>query len=506
MEKSVIDMSCQANDIDKPEIVIAFVAAVGTDISHFANLISQELSLYDYCTEEIRVSKQFLDLLNEPPEKATKLQEIEHYMTLGNEVRKVTENNAALAYSAITLINQRREELSNKKNEPLNKHAWLVRSLKHPEEVKTLREAYGDSLYIIGIHSDEEVRERNLKKLKRRADDKGFVDKLIRRDEDELEGHGQHTSDTFHLSDFFIDSGATLDKNKYDIERVFQLIFDNPFLTPTFDEYAMFMAFSASTRSADLSRQVGAVIAKDENIISTGANDVPRASGGLYWPINTKSHGVIDEEHGRDYMVGYDSNRKVLDEIIEDLLKKLKIENSEENRKIVKSSKLGDITEYGRVVHAEMEAILSCGRTNNTTVGTTLYCTTFPCHNCAKHIIASGIMKVVYVEPYSKSRALEFHKDSVTTSKRSDEKVFFSPFVGVGPKNFLNFFSLKLGSGAVVKRKDKNTGNKLSWSKEFAKLRIEPDVMNYLSNEETSLHIAKETLEKYDQASQKNGE
>ncbi|WP_198677702.1 anti-phage dCTP deaminase [Pseudidiomarina homiensis] len=495
----------QNADIDKPEIVIAFVAAVGTDINHFSNLITQELSLYDYRTEEVRISRQFLELLSQPPNNATKLQEVDHYMTLGNRVRKLTENNAALAYSAITLINKRRKELSTEEA-PLNRYAWLIRSLKHPEEVKALREAYGDSLYIIGIHSDEKVRKKNLEKLRKKADQDGFVDKLIKRDEDELEGHGQHTSDTFHLSDFFIDSGETLDKNKYDIERVFELIFDNPFLTPTFDEYAMFMAFSASTRSADLSRQVGAVIAKDENIISTGANDVPRASGGLYWPINTKSHGVIDEDQGRDYKVGYDSNRKVLDEIIADLLVKLKIENSEENKEIIKSSKLGDITEYGRVVHAEMEAILSCGRTNNTTVGTTLYCTTFPCHNCAKHIIASGIMKVFYVEPYSKSRALEFHKDSVTTCKKKGDKVLFAPFVGVGPKNFLNFFSLKLGSGAVVRRKDKNTGKKLSWSKESAKLRIEPDVMNYLTNEEFALHIASETLDKYNKACQNEGE
>ncbi|MDN3612645.1 hypothetical protein QWZ16_23945 [Vibrio ostreicida] len=26
----------------------------------------------------------------------------------------------------------------------------------------------------------------------------------------------------------------------------------------------------------------------------------------------------------------------------------------------------------------------------------------FPCHNCAKHIVASGIKRVVYVEPYPK--------------------------------------------------------------------------------------------------------
>ena len=44
-----------------------------------------------------------------------------------------------------------------------------------------------------------------------------------------------------------------------------------PYVTPLFDEFAMFMAFAAALRSADLSRQVGAVVGKSNEIISTGA-------------------------------------------------------------------------------------------------------------------------------------------------------------------------------------------------------------------------------------------
>ncbi|MCZ5321339.1 hypothetical protein O5699_00900 [Escherichia coli] len=63
------------------------------------------------------------------------------------------------------------------------------------------------------------------------------------------------------------------------------MLFGNPFITPTFDEYAMYMAFSSALRSADLSRQVGAVLAKNYAIMSTGANDVPKSGGGLYLAI-----------------------------------------------------------------------------------------------------------------------------------------------------------------------------------------------------------------------------
>jgi deoxycytidylate deaminase len=71
-----------------------------------------------------------------------------------------------------------------------------------------------------------------------------------------------------------------------------------------------------------------------------------------------------------------------------------------------------NLTEFGRDVHAEMSAIVSAARRGTSTEGAYLYCTTFPCHNCAKHIIAAGIRQVVYVEPYAKSFAAEFHLDS----------------------------------------------------------------------------------------------
>jgi deoxycytidylate deaminase len=77
-----------------------------------------------------------------------------------------------------------------------------------------------------------------------------------------------------------------------------------------------------------------------------------------------------------------------------------------------------DITEFGRPVHAEMEAILSCARIGISPKMGTLYCTTFPCHNCAKHIVAAGIKRVVYVEPYPKSKAEKLHSDSLNTGQK----------------------------------------------------------------------------------------
>ncbi|MBF4222540.1 cytidine deaminase, partial [Vibrio anguillarum] len=129
-------------------------------------------------------------------------------------------------------------------------------------------------------------------------------------------------------------------------------------VTPTFDEFAMFMAFSSSLRSADLSRQVGAVMTKNKNIIATGANDIPQAGGGLYWPeYDSKGERIVDKEGGRDWKRGYDSNAHEKKMIINDILDTLPDdEHKEPLRKLLSTSRIKDITEYGRVVHAEMEA------------------------------------------------------------------------------------------------------------------------------------------------------
>jgi deoxycytidylate deaminase len=153
-------------------------------------------------------------------------------------------------------------------------------------------------------------------------------------------------------------------------------------------------------------------------------------------------------------------------------------------RPVLKDSRIGDLTEFGRVVHAEMEALLSCARNNCSCRGATLYGTTFPCHNCAKHIIAAGITRVVFVEPYPKSKAVEFHSDSLVLGFSEQERaVRFEPFVGVGPRRFFDLFSMGLSSGYPVVRKEKRTGNVIEWKPENARLRLQLMPLSYLQLE-----------------------
>ena len=270
------------------------------------------------------------------------------------------------------------------------------------------------------------------------------------------------------------------------VSRLVELLFGNPFISPNFDEYAMFMAYASSLRSADLSRQIGAVIARENEILSMGANDCPRAGGGLYWPV-LREHGKYeDEADGRDYMRGCDSNKIEQQKIINELLSTFEIEATEENIKKAKDSGIGDLTEYGRVVHGEMEALLACARNNISCRNATLYATTFPCHNCAKHIIAAGIKRVVYIEPYPKSKAFDFYTAEISDAVYNDRKVVFEPFTGVGPQRFMDLFAVSSTRWYARKRKNKE-GQKLDWKRETAELRNSAALLNYLDAEQTAL-------------------
>ena len=126
----------------------------------------------------------------------------------------------------------------------------------------------------------------------------------------------------------------------------------------TWDEYFMGVAMLAARRSKDPNTQVGACIVSPENIIiSTGYNGLP--------------NGCSDDEYpwGRD----------------------------------------GEETKYPYVVHAELNAILNAnGRDLR---GSRLYVALFPCNECAKAIIQSGIREVLYLsDKYAESPATQASK------------------------------------------------------------------------------------------------
>ena len=124
----------------------------------------------------------------------------------------------------------------------------------------------------------------------------------------------------------------------------------------SWDSYFMGIAKLVRERSEDPCCKVGACIVKDNKIISTGYNGMPSRS----------EHGIYPWAKGDP--------------------------DPTKNK-------------YFYVVHAELNAILNSERSLK---GSTLYVTKFPCNECAKAIIQSGISKVIFTDDISLET---LHKD-----------------------------------------------------------------------------------------------
>lgn len=467
------------------ELVLGLVGAVGTELDKIVADLIGRLKLFNYDACEVHVSDQIIPQ-TEKPDQETEYQRITRGMNDGDAARKNSGDNAILALGAASWISLQRTLDDRGQPERSPRKAYIIRSLKHPAEVGALRQIYPLDFYLIGVHSDKDRRraffigQHNMKEKE--------ADELIARDENENLPYGQRVTDTFHLSDFFVRLESDDDEVRHNLWRFLDVLFGDPYKTPTFDEYAMFLAFVSSMRSSSMARQVGAVVTKNNEILATGANDCPQFGGGLYWPqYNPATKDIEDKEGGRDHTLGKDANKAEQKEIIDEIVEAVKGIDEIALRKVLRDSRISDLTEFGREVHAEMEALLACARNRTSSRDGALYTTTFPCHNCAKHIIGAGIKRVVYIEPYQKSKAPEFHKDAMMVGFSDKDKrenlVQFEPFVGFGPRHFLDFFSVQLGSGYPLRRRTKGDITVVNWKRDTAQLRLQMIPISYIDYE-----------------------
>lgn len=441
----------------RTELVVALTSAVGTDLGPTVEVLSNYLHQdYGYRVVPIKISDILGDgtlNLETPIERESKFSRYVSLMDAGTEARDKFGDDA-LARLTVWNIDGKRTATTSAAGDPLAQ-AYLVHQLKHPAEVDLLRQVYGPGFFVIGVFASAESREGRLREVQRMTAEQAR--ELSKKDFDEIgKDRGQKSSKTFQKADVFVQAEG----DPKELQRFVDLVFGDPFKTPRRDEYAMFMAHAASLRSAELGRQVGAAIfSRTGELIGVGANEVPAPGGGLYWPREDMPRGLSD---GRDFaLLGHDSNHRRRILLVDDVLKLLELRQDDPHRKDVEG-RLSNLTEYGRAVHAEMEALISCTRTGVGVRGGTLYTTTFPCHNCARHVIASGIRRVVFIEPYPKSLASDLHEDAILLASPGqrelpdhcdDPRMFLEPFVGVGPRRYVDLFSTSLSSGHQVERK-----------------------------------------------------
>ncbi len=136
---------------------------------------------------------------------------------------------------------------------------------------------------------------------------------------------------------------------------------------PSFDEYFMQIARLVATRSTCTRRHVGAVIVKDNHILSTGYNGPPKGAK------HCEETGCIREE--------------------------LNIPRGERH-------------ELCRGLHAEQNAIIQAAVFGVSIKGGTIYTTNFPCSVCAKMIVNAELKEVVFMEDYPDELSKNILKES----------------------------------------------------------------------------------------------
>ncbi len=458
-----------------PELVIGIVGRIGVDTQTVFSWIQQTLHALHYSTNHIKLTnylktKQFdIEIKDAPIEERYR-----SYISACNHVReRARRNDFLVSYAVQTIIETRRQK--NKPGEedlPLLRTAFVIDQIKRPEEVSAFRDIYGDQFILISSHIPMDSRRAMLAAkianghagMPRAHQWDGEAKHLIEIDDKEANSpFGQRVSDVFPLADVILDASNQAEGKK-PLERFFEALFGNFRISPTRDEFFQNLAYQVSLTSCDTARQVGAIIQRNGDVVATGFNEAPKALGGTYW--------ALDGKDARDVALGRDQNtvrkRQMVAEIVQILRdgNHLKADNITDVQideifidgkdAPLRKTQIMDSLEYGRAVHAEMAAITAAARNGLFVKDGTLYCTTFPCHNCAKHIVSSGISNVVYLEPYAKSFADDLYPDSISidSSVANDSMVSFKQFIGITPNRFGRLFfkdRLKDEKGNVVR-------------------------------------------------------
>jgi deoxycytidylate deaminase len=434
------------------ELVIGLCGAIGSGVRNLKDSLSLALQEHGYHVIHIRLSGLILEASDEST--SNELVGFDRYNTLqnkGDELRKKYKSSI-VAELAVRQISVSRSTHYGDDNSGVGalkvteKVAYIVDQIKHPKEVELLREVYRNNFYMVGLLRTEGERR---KKLLDEQITEVDIASLISRDRKSKDDYGQQVEKSLHLSDYFIRNIDRKEDLSNSVNRLIKLIHGINQVTPTKDEIGIYSAFSASLKSACLSRQVGAAITDEKGaLLSTGCNDVPKFGGGLYDIESETDNRCFNHT---DQICHNDKHKDLLKKEFEQILKSEGVNEYQKiSKMLLEDSKAKSLIEYSRAVHAEMDAITALARGNNSAVNTTLYCTTYPCHICARHIVAAGITRVVYIEPYEKSLAIRLHGDAIYHPENGnmDDKVPFQNFEGVSPKRYAKFF------GFSQKRKD----------------------------------------------------
>lgn len=164
-----------------------------------------------------------------------------------------------------------------------------------------------------------------------------------------------------------------------------------------FIDYYMDVAERTSKLSSAIRRQVGAVIVKENRILSYGYNGMPT--------------GWTNECENKEYMNAAKAGFMPHEDILEKF-------PHEEYDPTVGANRRFRLVTKDEVLHAESNAIAKVSGSTESSEDATLFVTTAPCIHCAKMIFQSGIKSVFYRDTYRDDAGIEFlQKGGVSVTK-----------------------------------------------------------------------------------------
>ncbi len=439
------------------ELIVGLCGPIGSPLHRVAGTFKELLEQrYGYECTIVRLS-EVIEEMRGAVTAVKRFDRIQKLIETGNDLRREF-GPSVLADMAIGKIAVGREEtkkVANAQRYTSRRRCYIIDSIKNNNELEILRLVYRDMFHFVGVFAPLHVRQAELEAGGMTLPE---VYQLIDRDSGEEFEHGQTVRDTFPRADFFVRAGIETSDMSDRIQRLLDLILRTKVITPTVAETAMYQAASAAGNSACLSRQVGAAITDESGeMLAIGWNDVPKFGGGLYKTSSNTGDkrcfnwkGICHNDEEKDFLT---------EKVVKVLTDGGFIEGASAAKAIgaLRSSPIRALIEFSRSIHAEMHALLSAGHSAGARLrGGTIYCTTYPCHACARHIVAAGIQAVYYIEPYRKSQAVKLHEDAITEHEEAKGKLRILPFDGVSPSRFLEFFQMgdipRKKQGKVIQR------------------------------------------------------
>lgn len=147
-----------AKHLVESELVVGLVGAIGTELKRIGELLEKQLVRAGYCVHRVKISRDVIPLFGTVEHKNDQFDRIRKLMDAGNAARDSSNDDSVLALGASATIAAKRSGDGS----PSYRTAYIIDSLKRPEEVERLRKIYPGGFILVGVYAEEGRRLRAL--------------------------------------------------------------------------------------------------------------------------------------------------------------------------------------------------------------------------------------------------------------------------------------------------------------------------------------------------------